>query len=106
MNLETKLQRAQKEETLKNRLTASKTFLSTAAECERGFSAVNDTDTKSRNRLQSKSLSSLLFVDINGPPPELFDPAPFVSWIKSGHRPSTSWLTERELKRPYFRINI
>ncbi|XP_073693982.1 E3 SUMO-protein ligase KIAA1586-like [Garra rufa] len=91
------LQGTLKGETLKKLVTASKTHLATSAECERGFSALNDTDTKSRNRLQSKSLSSLLFVDINGPPTELFDPAPFVmSWINSGHRLSTSWLTGRQ----------
>ncbi|KAK1898057.1 E3 SUMO-protein ligase KIAA1586 [Dissostichus eleginoides] len=72
--------------------TASKTFLPTSAECERGFSAVNSTDTDKRNKLREKSLFSHLFVDINGPPLEQFDPQPFLrSWIKAGHKPSTSW---------------
>ena len=70
--------------------TASRTYLPTSSECERGFSAVNDTDSKVRNRLRENSLSSLLFVDLNGPPLEKFDPAPFItSWITSGHRLST-----------------
>uniref|UniRef100_A0A8C6WVY2 HAT C-terminal dimerisation domain-containing protein n=1 Tax=Neogobius melanostomus TaxID=47308 RepID=A0A8C6WVY2_9GOBI len=79
--------------------TASLTYLPTSAECERGFSAVNSTDSKYRNKLREQSLSSLLFVDLNGPPLEQFDPLPFVSsWIKAGHRPSTSWVTGRKAK--------
>ena len=51
----------------------------------------NDTDSKTRKGLRENSLSSLLFVDLNGPPLERFDPAPFItSWINSGHRLSTS----------------
>ncbi len=79
--------------------TASRTYLPSSAECERGFSAVNDTDSKTRNRLRENSLSSLLFLDINGPPLESFDPKPFItSWIKAGHRPSTSWISGRTAK--------
>uniref|UniRef100_UPI003AAB9DCF E3 SUMO-protein ligase KIAA1586-like n=1 Tax=Centroberyx gerrardi TaxID=166262 RepID=UPI003AAB9DCF len=90
-----KLQGTQEGETLKRLLIASKTYLAT--DCERGFSAVNDMDRKSRNRLRAKSLSSLLFVDINGPPLEIFDPTPFVtSWVNAGHRLSTSWVTGRK----------
>lgn len=93
-----KLQGTQAGKTLSKILIASQTYLPTSAECERGFSAVNDTDSKSRNRLRAKSLSSLLFVDMNGPPLDRFDPAPFVtSWIKAGHRQSTAWVTG---KRP------
>ncbi|KAK1900894.1 E3 SUMO-protein ligase KIAA1586 [Dissostichus eleginoides] len=47
---------------------------------------------KTRNRLREASISSLLFVDLNGPPLERFDPTLFItSWLKSGHRLSTSW---------------
>lgn len=68
--------------------TASLTYLPSSAEWERGFSAVNSTDSKYRNKLHEQSLSSLLFVDLNGPPLEQFDPLPFVSsWIKAGHDP-------------------
>lgn len=84
-------------ETLKRLLIASKTYLATSAECERRFSAVNDTNKKTRNRLRAKSLSSLLFVDINGPPLDIFNPTPFVvSWLRTGHRLSTSWVTGRK----------
>ncbi|XP_062376891.1 E3 SUMO-protein ligase KIAA1586-like [Sardina pilchardus] len=80
--------------TLEKLSIASRTYLPTSSECERGFSAVNDTDSKTRNRLCEASISSVLFVDLNGPPLERFDPMPFVtSWLKSGHRLSTSWVT-------------
>ena len=79
--------------------TASLTYLPTSAECERGFSAVNSIDSKYRNKLREQSLSLLLFMDLNGPPLEQFDPLPFVSsWIKAGHPPSTSWDTGRKAK--------
>ncbi|RXN03547.1 E3 SUMO-protein ligase KIAA1586-like [Labeo rohita] len=89
-----KLQNRAPGKTLVKLQTASLTYLPSSAECERGFSAVNSTDSKYRNKLREQSLSSLLFVDLNGPPLEQFDPLPFVSsWIKAGHRPSTSWVT-------------
>ena len=95
-----KLQNRAPGKTLKKLQTASMTFLPTSAECERGFSAVTATDTKYRNRLREQSLTSLLFVDLNGTPLELFDPVPFVSsWIKAGHRPSTYWATGRKAKK-------
>ncbi|KAK5885929.1 hypothetical protein CesoFtcFv8_017017 [Champsocephalus esox] len=71
---------------------SGRTYLPTSSECERGFSAVNDTDSKTCNRLREASISSLLFVDLNGPPLERFNPTLFItSWLKSGHRLSTSW---------------
>ncbi|XP_060788818.1 E3 SUMO-protein ligase KIAA1586-like [Neoarius graeffei] len=83
--------------TLERLLIASRTYLPTSAECERGFSAVNNIDNQMRNRLREDSLSSLLFVDLNGPPLVKFDPIPFVrSWIKAGHRLSSSWKPGRQ----------
>lgn len=88
---EFKLQGTQGGQTLKRHLIASKIYLAISAKCERGFSALNDTDRKSCNKLLAKSLSSLLFVDINGPPLEIFEPTPFVlSKVKAGHHLSTS----------------
>lgn len=91
-----KLQQQGKEhqgKTLKRLIVASNTVLPTSAECERGFSACNDTDCKTRNRLRARSLNALLFVDLNGPPINKFDPFPFIqSWINKGHRTSTSWV--------------
>lgn len=92
-----KLQGTAPGKTLERICIASRTYLPTSAECERGFSAVNNTDDKTRNRLREGSLSSLLFVDLNGPPLDKFDPVPFVrSWIAAGHRLSTSWKPGRE----------
>ncbi|KAK1895996.1 Zinc finger protein 862, partial [Dissostichus eleginoides] len=49
--------------------------------------------TPTRNRLRARSLNALLFVDLNGPPINKFDPFPFIqSWINKGHRTSTSWV--------------
>ncbi|XP_062260281.1 E3 SUMO-protein ligase KIAA1586-like [Platichthys flesus] len=74
-------------------IVACHTVLPTSAECERGFSACNDTDDKTRNRLRAPSLAALLFIDLNGPPIEKFNPVPFVlSWLKKGHRTSASWI--------------
>lgn len=91
-----KLQGSAHGPTLQRLLVASKTILPTSAECERGFSACNDTDDSTRNRLRAPSLTALLFVDLNGPPIETFNPIPFVkSWIKKGHRTSASWVPGR-----------
>ncbi|XP_070556627.1 uncharacterized protein C17orf113-like [Ptychodera flava] len=42
------------------------------ADCERGFSAQNNTKTASRNRLSGEKLSKLLKISINGPSIERF----------------------------------
>lgn len=94
-----KLNGKQEGETHKRLLIASKTYLATSAECERGFSAMNDTVGKARNKLRANSLAALLFIDLNGPPLDELDLAPFVeSWVKAGHRLSTSWVPGRKGK--------
>ncbi|KAK5888612.1 hypothetical protein CesoFtcFv8_014688 [Champsocephalus esox] len=47
-----KLQGTPPGKTLEWLCIASRTYLPTSAECERGFSAVNNTDNQSRNRLR------------------------------------------------------
>ena len=92
-----KLQRSAPGNTLERLCIASRTYLPTSAECEQGFSAVNNTDNQTRNRLREDSLSSLLFVDLNRPPLKKFNPVPFVrSWIKAGHRLYSSWKPGRQ----------
>lgn len=59
---DSKLQNSLPGKTLLKLQTASLTYLPTSAECERGFSVVNFTD----NELRERSLSLLLFVDLNG----------------------------------------
>lgn len=86
-----KLQGKGQGEILNRLLVAAKSILPTSAEYERGFSADNDTDCKTRNRLRAKSLARLLFVDRSGTPIDKFDPLQFVqSWINQGH--SASWV--------------
>ena len=68
-------------------LAAAETYPATTAECERGFSFMNKMATKKRNSLQMKKISDLMFIKLNGPPLEIFDPAPFVDeWLRTGHR--------------------
>ncbi|XP_034149789.1 E3 SUMO-protein ligase KIAA1586-like [Esox lucius] len=94
-----KLQKDQSGKALRRLIVASQTYLATSAECERGFSAMNNTASKTKNRLRVRSLSAVLFVDINAPPLEMFDPKPFVmSWLKEGHCPSTAKKAAKEAK--------
>lgn len=73
-------------ETLKRVLCAAKIYNCSSAECERGFSAANNTVTPMRNKLRAKTLASLLFIDLNGPPAVNFKPQKYVrSWIMKGH---------------------
>jgi hypothetical protein len=51
------------------------------AECERGFSQMNLIVIDLRTCLTVQHVSELLFININGPPFELFNPKPYVlSW--------------------------
>jgi hypothetical protein len=73
-------------------LDAAETFPATSAECERGFSAMNNTATDNRNGLSPDTISDLLFLKLNGPPLDDFSPEPFVrKWLQEGHRRSSAW---------------
>jgi len=53
-----------------------------SSECERGFSQMNLIAMPSRASFLTKTISSLLFVSLVGPPLKLFDPTKYVdSWI-------------------------
>jgi len=57
----------------------------------------NETVWDKRNRLRvesvSSTVSSTMFLKVNGVPLEKFDPYPFVrSWLATGNRLSTSWV--------------
>jgi hypothetical protein len=70
-----------------------------SAECERGFSCMNVNDTAVRNQLSVETLSALLFIKANGPPPSLFNPTPYVElWLQEGHHSSTDKPTGKESK--------
>lgn len=75
-----------------------KTFPVSTAECERGFSLMNNICTKLRARLTMKNISNLMFININGPPLEKWDPKDYVkSWMVS-HRSAED--TRTKLCRP------
>ena len=75
-----KLQGTAPGKTLESMRIASLTYLLTSAECERGFSTVNNTDNQMRNRLRENSLSSPLFVDL------LWTNSTQFRWSEAGQR--------------------
>ena len=65
-------------------------FPVSTAECERGFSALNDICTKERNRICTNSCSATLYINVNGPPLSRIDFAKYVhEWLKK-HRSASS----------------
>ena len=63
---------------LKCLIAAGRTFPGTSAECERGFSTMNDIAWEKRNSLHPVTISNLMFIALNGPPLSTFDPVPYV----------------------------
>jgi hAT family C-terminal dimerisation region len=75
-------------------LAAAETYPGSTAECERGFSAMNEMVWEKRNRLNVDTLSNTMFIKLNGVSVANFDPYPYVqSWIAAGNRLSSSWIT-------------
>ncbi|XP_050058213.1 E3 SUMO-protein ligase KIAA1586-like isoform X2 [Aphis gossypii] len=59
-----------------------KTFPVSTAECERGFSQMNLICSDLRSRLSVTNISSLMFININGPPVAIWNPTNYVkSWL-------------------------
>ncbi|CAI6377603.1 unnamed protein product [Macrosiphum euphorbiae] len=50
------------------------TFPCSTAECERGFSLMNNICTKLRSTLTIKHLANLMFINVNGPPLDEWEP--------------------------------
>lgn len=70
------------------------------AECERGFSQMNLICTDQRNSLLTTTISSLMMININGPPLHLFMPKQYVSsWLHS-HRDADDCRSRRVEKNP------
>lgn len=64
----------------------TRTFTCSTAECERGFSAMNSIITDLRTKLIIPHTSNLMFISLNGPAVEDFNPEPYaVIWLKN-HR--------------------
>ena len=78
-----------------NLLAAAETFPGSTAECERGFSAMNETVWDKRSQMKVDIVSSTMFIKLNGVSISKFNPHPYVrSWIAAGNRLSTSWLRD------------
>lgn len=58
---------------------------------------MNDIAWDKRNSLHVETVSNLMFLALNGPPLEKFDPLPHVrSWLERGHRKSTAWVSGQQ----------
>ena len=67
--------------------TAINTLIVSTAECERSFSSMNIILSSLRNSLLVKTVSSLMFISLVGPPITHFDPKAYViKWFGKGHR--------------------
>lgn len=71
------------------------------AECERGFSAMNDILTDERNRMMIETLNSLLFISVNGPEVEFFPAEKYAElWIREGWHTADDAAMGRKPKTP------
>ncbi|XP_050505351.1 E3 SUMO-protein ligase KIAA1586-like [Diabrotica virgifera virgifera] len=71
---------------LQELLNCTKIIPCSSADCERGFSCMNNMVTPSRNALTVAHVSSLMFIKIQGPPLQEWQPETYVTkWLRS-HR--------------------
>ena len=76
-------------ESLKPLIRCMQTIPCSTAECERGFSLMNNVCTDKRSTLLLSNVSNLMMISINGPPVSLFEPRKYVTtWLRS-HRSAT-----------------
>uniref|UniRef100_A0A3P8SJE1 Uncharacterized protein n=1 Tax=Amphiprion percula TaxID=161767 RepID=A0A3P8SJE1_AMPPE len=72
---------------LKKLFTAVNTLSASNADCERGFSTMNNILTEYRGRLTTVNASNLLLISSVGPPCKKWDPLPYVkTWLGKGRR--------------------
>lgn len=70
---------------LQSLLSAINCIPVSTADCERGFSCMNNILTPSRNKLEVTNLSNLLFISSVGPSVRNFDPSSYAkAWLKEG----------------------
>ena len=63
----------------------------TSVECERSFSVQNRLKTKHRASVGSEKLNTLMIIYMLGPPAELYDPTPAISyWLRKKRRKGDS----------------
>lgn len=73
-------------EKLLDLVKAVKTLPVSTAECERGFSQMNILASSTRSSLAMQTLSTLMLIKCVGPPPQKFEPHPYVkTWIAKNH---------------------
>ncbi|XP_034567279.1 E3 SUMO-protein ligase KIAA1586-like [Notolabrus celidotus] len=76
-------------ENLKPLMQCMQTIPCSTAECERGFSLMNNICTDKRSTLLLSNVSHLMMISINGPPLTLFEPRKYVkTWLRT-HRSAT-----------------
>lgn len=69
------------------------------AECERGFSKMNIVCSSLRSQLSIKHMSSLMFISLNGPPLEQWEPSRYVkSWLAKRRDATCTQCPERQRK--------
>ena len=68
-------------------MVAVDTLSPSNADCERGFSAITNIITDSRNAITTNNAEKQLFVSTVGPPCEKWNPEPYVrTWLGKGRR--------------------
>ncbi|XP_063788503.1 E3 SUMO-protein ligase KIAA1586-like [Pseudophryne corroboree] len=78
-------------EKLKKLILAVDTLAASNADCERGFSVMNNIITDKRTALTTRHVSDLLFISIVGPPFTEWNPDTYVkSWLGKGRRAAQS----------------
>ncbi|CAI6350673.1 unnamed protein product [Macrosiphum euphorbiae] len=75
------------------------TFPRSTAECERGFSLMNNICTKLRSTLTIKHLASLMFINVNGPPLDEWEPKSYVSSWLVNHKTAENTRTKKNVNK-------
>jgi hypothetical protein len=71
-----------------------------SAECERGFSLMNLNADPVRNQLSIQTLSSLIFIKVNGPVPVDYKPDYYVQqWLSTRHHSSSDRATGKKSEK-------
>ena len=75
---------------LKGLISKISVYPISSADCERGFSHMNQQHTDSRNRLKTETVNALLMISVNGPFVEHVKCHEYVlSWLKKGRHSAT-----------------
>uniref|UniRef100_A0A672GNY5 Uncharacterized protein n=1 Tax=Salarias fasciatus TaxID=181472 RepID=A0A672GNY5_SALFA len=76
---------------MKKLLMAVDTLSPSNADCERGFSSMNNIITEKRSQLTTENTANLLFISCVGPPIRHWGPMPYVkTWLAKGRKAAIS----------------